>query len=125
MTTKLLNLVLVVTSLFGYLEWGGGNNAFLFRAEYEVLAKLVTDPLQAAHPFTLIPLFGQIALLITLFQKVPSKALTYVGIACLGLLLGLMFVIGLVGTNYKILFSTLPFIVTAVVVIVRLRRKGG
>lgn len=122
---KILALLLVVTSLFGYLEWGGGNHGFLFQAEYTVLAKLFTDPLEAVHPLTLIPLFGQMALLVTLIQKTPSKALIYLGIACLGLLLGLMFLIGIAGTNYKILGSTLPFMATAVAVVWNLRRSRG
>lgn len=119
---KVLALLLVVTSLCGYLEWGGGNHGFLFEAEYEVLKKLFTDPLEAIHPFTLIPLFGQLVLLLTLFQKTPSRALMYLGLACLGLLLGLVFLIGLLGMNYTMLASTLPFMATAVAVVWNLRR---
>lgn len=69
MKSKLLNFLLIVTSLLGYLEWGGDNHIFLFKAEAEILSKLFTDPLSVLHPFTLLPLAGQIILLITLFQK--------------------------------------------------------
>lgn len=117
MKLKVLNFLLIVTSLFGYLEWGGGQRSFLFQAEYEVLSKLFTDPESAAHPFTLIPLAGQVCLLMTLFQRKPRRLLTYSGIACLGLLLGFMMVIGLLSLHMGILASTIPFGVVAVLAV--------
>lgn len=123
MRRKILNLLLVVTSLFGYLEWGTDNRMFLFQGEWEVLAKLFQDPVAAAHPFTLMPLFGQIILLFTLFQKEPGKILTFIGLACLSLLLLFMFLIGILSLNLKILLSTIPFIITGVLVMIESRRK--
>ncbi len=101
-----------MSSLIGYLEWGTHNSSFLFQTEYEVIVSLLNNPKSAAHPFTLIPLLGQLLLLITLFQKQPSKILTFSGIICLGILLGFMFVISLFSLNYKIFISTLPFFIT-------------
>ncbi len=89
----------------------------------EIFSKLFTDPNSVAHPFTLLPLFGQLLLLVTLVQKQPNKALTYAGLGCIGLLLGFMFIIGLIGVNYKILLSTIPFLITAVLTIRHLRIK--
>jgi hypothetical protein len=66
MNLKVFNALLVLTSLFGYLEWGGENQIFLFQAEMELIRKLAIDPMAAAHPFTLVPLLGQMLLLITL-----------------------------------------------------------
>ncbi len=123
MKRKILNGLAVLTSLVGYLEWGGGNSSFLFQAEWEVLGKFVSDPVAAAHPFTLLPLLGQVLLLITLFQREPSRWLTYIGIACLSLLLVFMFLIGLLSLNFKILLSTIPFIVAAVLAIIEVRSK--
>ncbi len=123
MKKKILNGLAVLTSLFGYLEWGGGNGAFLFQAEWEVLRKLFSDPVSAAHPFTLLPLLGQVLLLVTLFQKGPSRWLTYIGIAGLSVLLLLMAFIGVIGLNYKIFLSTIPFVVTAIFAIMEARKK--
>ena len=78
---------------------------------------MVRDPLSIAHPMVLLPLLGQVLLLITLFQKRPSKTLTYLGMACLGILLGLMFFIGLIEMHIKILGSTLPFLLTCFLII--------
>lgn len=120
---KILNGLAILTSLFGYLEWGGSNSAFLFQGELGVIDKLVSDPVSAAHPFTLLPMFGQVLLLVTLFQREPSRLLTYIGLACLGLLLIFMFLIGLFSFNFKILLSTIPFIVTAVLAVMEARKK--
>lgn len=113
MKSKILNLLLIVTSLIGYLEWSGDNQMFLFQGEAQIINKLFTNPNSVIHPFILLPLIGQIILLITLFQQKPSKILTYLSMASLGLLLGFMFVIGLLSLNYKIIFSTIPFITVA------------
>ncbi|MBX7060900.1 MAG: hypothetical protein K1X52_04520 [Pyrinomonadaceae bacterium] len=117
MKGKILNGLLILTSLVGYLEWGAGNSTFLFKAEYEVLRKLFSDPLSAVHPFTLIPLLGQVLLLVTLFQKRPSPVLTLLGITGLFLLLGLICFIGMISLNAKIFGSTLPFIAISAVTI--------
>ncbi len=117
MKSKALNFLLILSSLFGYLEWGKDNHAFLFQAEYEVITNLVNNPASAVHPFTLIPLFGQLLLLFTLFQSKPGKLLTFIAIACIGLLMLFMFLIGIVGMNFGILISTLPFIVFSLLAI--------
>ncbi len=121
---KILNVFLILTSLFGYLEWGGGQHAFLFEAEMEVLSRLARDPKSALHPFTVFPMLAQILLLITLFQQQPQKSLTYTGIAGLSLLLGFMCFIGVLGSNVKIILSTLPFSVTAIITIAHYRMQS-
>jgi hypothetical protein len=117
MKAKVLNLFLFITSLLGYLEWSGDNHMFLITGEAEIIYKLFTNPTSAIHPFVLIPLLGQILLFFTLFQKMPSKTLTYISIIGIGLLLGFMFVIGIISLNLKILFSTIPFLTIAILTI--------
>jgi hypothetical protein len=121
---KILNAFLILTSLAGYLEWGKDNETFLFQAEAEILMKLFSNPESVIHPFTLLPMFGQILLLITLFQKNSGKILTYIALACIGLLLVFMFAIGLMSWNVKILISTIPFLITAFLTIRHHRRKS-
>lgn len=121
---KILNLSVVLTSLLGYLQWGGGNALFLFQAEAEVLAKLFTKPIEALHPLTILPMLGQLVLLITVFQQKPSRILTWIGIGALSSLLALMLVIGLMGSNPKIIASVLPFFLMALLAIRTQSRKG-
>ena len=123
MKAKILNALLIVTSLLGYLEWGGGNNILLFQGEADIILKLFTNPKSVAHPFILMPLLGQLLLLLTIFQKTPSRILTYIGIGSLGLLLGFMFIIGIISMNFKILLSTIPFLITAIYTVLYLRKN--
>jgi hypothetical protein len=122
MKTKILNLLLILTSLIGYLEWGGGKHLFLFQAEAEIFSKLFSDPLSVLHPLIVMPLIAQVLLLITLFRSKPSKLLTYISIGCLGLLLGLMFLIGIMSLNFKMILSVAPFITVSVLTIIHYRR---
>lgn len=124
MKQKLLNLCVILTSLLGHLEWGKDNKMFLFQMEAEIFGKLFSDPGSVLHPFIVLPLFGQLLLIITLFQARPGKWLTYAGIGCIGLLLGFMFVIGIIGLEYKILLSTLPFIIVAFLAVRNLRKES-
>ncbi|MBL0340067.1 MAG: hypothetical protein IPP71_03605 [Bacteroidetes bacterium] len=123
MKSKILNFILLLTSLIGYLEWGDNRHMFLFQAEGEILSKLVTDPLSVIHPFTLLPLAGQILLFITLFQNKPNKVLTYISIGSLGILLAFMLVVGVMSLNYKIIASTIPFLLVSAITILHHRKN--
>jgi hypothetical protein len=120
---KLLNLCLLLSSLVGYLEWGTDNRSFLGAMEWHILTKTegLTDGL--THPFVIIPLLGQLLLIITLFQKTPSKVLTIAGLVCLSLILMFIFFIGLTGMNIKIALSAVPFIISGIAVIYNFRKK--
>lgn len=123
MKTKIYSFVLILSSLIGYLEWGTGQHAFLWEAEWEVLQNLINGTKSVIHPFTIIPLMGQILLMVTLFQKQPSRIITYIGIACIGLLLLLMAFIGVISLSWKIFFSVVPFITLSILTI-RHHRKN-
>ena len=122
MKTKILNVLLILTSLVGYLEWGGNNQLLLYQAELDIALKLINDPASVMHPFVLLPIIGQIILVLVLFQKKPNRTLTYVGIGCLGILLAFMFIIGIMSLNFKILLSSIPFITVAIYTIIYNRK---
>ena len=89
-----------------------------------MLGKFVNDPVAAAHPFTLLPLFGQVLLLVTLLSGSRTGGLRTSGSRAFSLLLVFMFLIGLLSLNLpKILLSTIPFIVTAVLAIIEARGR--
>lgn len=111
---RIINISILLTSLVGYLEWGTDNNTFLFEAEAEVLRKFLINPLDVIHPFVLLPFFGQVVLIFTLFQKTPGRILSLTGLAALSVLMLLLFFISIISFNWKILASTLPFIITSV-----------
>ncbi len=120
---KLLNLGLILSSFIGYLEWGTDQSGFLIETEWMILSGLFTDPMSVLHPFTVIPLLGQILLVITLFQKTPDRKLSYVGLSCLSLLLLFIPLIGVLAMNLKIFASALPFIMIGILTLMHLRKK--
>jgi hypothetical protein len=122
MKSKILNFLLIIFSLIGYLEWSGNQHIFLFEAEIEIFSKLFTSPKSVIHAFIILPIISQFLLLFTLFQKKPSKKLTYISIFGLGILLGFMLFIGLISLNYKIALSTIPFIVVSIVTMLHHRK---
>lgn len=115
MVLKYYHIALVIASLFVYLEWGAGNHSFLFEAEKEVLSKLFVDPISVLHPFTVFPLIGQLMLISSLFMNRPNLWLTRTAILFLACLVGFIFVVGILSMNWKIMASTMPFLILAIV----------
>ena len=123
---RLLVILLVVTSLFGYLEWGGGQSIFLAEAELEIIIKLFTDPMSVVHPFAILPMVGQVLLVLTFFQNKPGRTLTFIGLGCISLLLTFVLFVGFISLNIKIIMSVLPFHFVGIwVVWWRLKKKGN
>jgi hypothetical protein len=120
---QLLNLCLIVSSLFGYLEWGHNMHSFLFQVEYVLILKGKGTPDSFLHPLVLLPLVGQLLLLFTLFQKTPSRLLTYLGLTGLSLIMLMVLVVGVLSRNLGIICSALPFIMVAIFVLKANRKK--
>jgi hypothetical protein len=55
--------------------------------------------------------------------KMKSKILTFISIIGLGLLLGFMFIIGIISLNFKVIISTIPFLVLAILTIINVRKS--
>ncbi len=121
MKLRILNLMILLSSFFGYLEWGKNQKLFLFQAEFDILKKIFSDLNSVLHPLIILPLIAQLILLITIFQKHPSVKLTWIGIIGLAILFLLMFFIGCISLNLKIVLSTLPFIILSLIFIFRKR----
>ena len=111
---RLINICLLLTFLLGYLEWGKTHSLFIFQGEAEILLKETNDFKSILNPLILLPFLGQILLLYTVFQPVVSRRLTLAGLACLSVLMLLLFIVGLLTLNLKITCSTLPFIITGI-----------
>lgn len=121
--SKIYNVLLLTTSLFGFLEWGAGNHRFLFQAEAEIFVKMMADPSNGLHPFIILPFAGQLLLLITLFQKNPNKKMSLIGMSCLGILLLLLFLIGCMGLNSRVISASIPYLAVSVLTILHHRRR--
>ncbi len=124
MKLKRYTLFVIISSLLGYLQWGQNNSSFLYEAEAELIKKAWTNPLTALHPFILLPVLGQIVLIVSLFQKIPSKVLLITGTLGLALLLTFMLIIGIFSQNLYISLSTLPFMICATLLLIELKKRA-
>lgn len=119
MRQRTLHAILVLTSLFGFLEWGGGRRMFLFQIEWEVIRQAVSDPMAVMHPLIVLPLAGQVLLLISLFHSKPPRWWFLFGVGGLGLLFLLLLLVGVLARNPWTALSTGPFLVTATLALIR------
>lgn len=123
MINRLLALALVLTSLIGYLAWGNNQQVFLYQLEWDVILKLVNEPSSVLHPLVVLPLLGQLLLLITLFKKSPGKILLLTGMGFIGILFLMMLLVGILSSNAKIIFFALPYLMVALITVVYNRKK--
>lgn len=119
---KVLLILLLISSLLGRMEWGGGQSMFLFQAEYDVFTKIFTSPREVLHPFILLPMAGQLLILFPVFQSIPSKVLVYTGIAGMTLLMGMLLFIALLELNWYMLVCVMPFFIVSIMVIRKFRK---
>jgi hypothetical protein len=103
---------------------GNRQQYILFQAEAEVFRKFFVNPLNVIYPFVLLPLFGQMVLVFTLFQKTPNRVLSLTGLSALSILMLLIFFIGIISFKWKILASSLLFIITGVFAVRVYRKKA-
>lgn len=114
---KVLLLLLLISSMFGYLEWGNGRYGFIWQEESTILRKAITDPAAFLHPFILLPMLGQLLLVIAFFRYRAERWMVFSGIAALSVLYILLLVIGLISSNAAITGFSLPFILLSMLTI--------
>ncbi len=114
MQKKLAILCTALSLLVGYMEWGGGNSAFVYEVEYQILFQQGSKTDSFTHPLVLLPFAGQALLLVALFQSKPGKRLVFIGLAAMGLLAAMLLLVGLLARSPKIVLSVLPFWAAAV-----------
>lgn len=121
--SRIISLFIILSSLFPYLSWGkGSNNAFLFEIEWQILSQINTDAAALLHPMVLIPITGQLVILI--FGVIyPKIHMVYLGILCLFMLIGFVMFIGFFSQNSKIILSSIPFLLTSVLYILLIKKK--
>jgi len=117
MNIIILKALLLLSTFLGYLEWGEGQSSFIFQSEWEVLKKIHEDPLSIIHPFILLPIAGQILLIVDILKKNHGKKLSLIAIVLMSLLYLMILFIGFLEMNYKMLLSTLPFIIFSIMII--------
>nr|WP_294777565.1 hypothetical protein [uncultured Flavobacterium sp.] len=106
---KKIILGLFLSSFIGYLEWGK-QSEFIFEIEYDLLLKMSASPEAFLHPFILLPLIGQIILLVSFLVPKPKFWLVLLASTGIALLFLMLLLIGLLNWNPKISLFALPFL---------------
>jgi hypothetical protein len=99
----------------GYLAWGNNQHVFLYQVEWDIISKLVSDPSSVMHPLVLLPLLGQLLLMITVFSKHPGKIVLLTGLGCIAILFLMMLLVGLLSSNMKIILFSIPYLIVALI----------
>jgi hypothetical protein len=120
MQQRILPIAIFLAFLFCYLEWAGGNSGFIFQLEYDAFSRGM-DKSSFMHPLIILPLVGQIMLFISIIL-LKRKAIL-VGILLLSVLVVVIFLVGLLAFNLKIILSALPFLVLSALYISRYRKE--
>jgi len=106
---KKIILGLFLFSFIGYLEWGK-ESEFIAEIEYDLLLKMGDTPEAFLHPFILLPLLGQIVLLLSFLATKPKFWVVLLASTGIALLFLMLLFIGLLDWNPKITLFTLPFL---------------
>ena len=108
---RLINIGLLLSFSICYLEWPN-NSDYIFQLQFAVFT---TNDLVGVftHPVIITPLIGEILILISLFKPKADKRLTFIGMILLGLIVLLFLLIGLMGLNWRMIISTIPFLLIA------------
>ncbi len=107
---KAVNLLVLFTSMLGYLEWGKDQHRFIFSIYLEIIQKFISNPISVLHPLIILPFIGQMLLLISIFYKTPNKLMSLIGLALLSSIILVLLIVGILTVNVKIMGSCLPFI---------------
>ena len=104
--------LLLLCTLVPYLEWGKTQSAFLFEIEWLVIKSIFVNPFSIVHPLILLPLFGQLLILvfgvfITRFYPVLF------GIILVSALILLILFVGIFSLNILVVVYCIPFVFAA------------
>lgn len=110
---RLLNILLLVSFSFCYLEWPGDHSSFFYQLELTILTKEGDLLNTLTHPLILTGILSQLILLICIVYPKPLTKLNGIGILALSLLVLFILLVGLLGMNFKIIASVLPFLLLA------------
>lgn len=124
MKLKILSALLLVSTFPVYMEWGTDQSTFLIEAEWILVKKITTNPAEVLHPLTVLPLMGQIWLLILIFKKSYRNWHYYVSIGLLATLIGMVSLTGILSKNLWTILSVIPFWVLSGWIFTTIRSKN-
>ena len=111
----ILGLSVIVSFSICYMEWSGGNKAFLAEAEYEILFKQKNFLHSLFHPLILSGVTGQ--LLILYYALISNKRLWLLitGTLILSVVPAMILLSAILSMNIKMSLSVIPFIISSII----------
>lgn len=106
----IFNVLLILSFLCCYMEWGQGNAAFVF----QTIPQIFNTPdwvENLTHPIVLAGIIGVIILLLAPFLRVKYKWLQMAGIILPGLVVFIILLSGILSMHLKTILSCLPFFI--------------
>ena len=103
-----IKILLLISFLFCFLEWGNNKSAFIF----EIIYTLFVEKLSVGnffHPIIFLSFISILIILTSLFANINIK-LEKITVIFLTSLVLFFLLIGLLSIRYKIILSTIPFI---------------
>lgn len=120
MKLKLLSFLIFLSFLVCHIRFVY-TYGFVFQLEIGLIIILFEKPDPYGFLF-LIPVLGQILLLVSLFLKNPKKLITIGIILCSTIVIPAL-LIGIIGQSAEVILSTLPFITFTVLYFILVKKK--
>ncbi|SHJ25622.1 hypothetical protein SAMN05444337_1644 [Flavobacterium haoranii] len=103
-----IKILLLISFLFCFLEWGNNKAAFIFEIIYTIFIEKLSVG-NFFHPIIFLSFISILIILTSLFANINIK-LEKITVIFLTLLVLFFLLIGLLSIRYKIIISTLPFL---------------
>lgn len=107
----ILGLAVIISFSICYMEWGGGNKAFLAEAEYDLLFKQKNFLQSLLHPLILSGLTGQLLILFNAFVPYKRRWLLIAGTIILSAVPAMILLSAVLSMNIKMILSVIPFVI--------------
>ncbi|MCG2611946.1 hypothetical protein LZZ90_10550 [Flavobacterium sp. SM15] len=120
---RIANIGILFTSLLGYMEWGKGQNSFIYEIEYELFFKKPHLIENLTHPILLASLSGQILIIYCIVKNKKTAKSNIVGMILLSLIMLLILLAGALSSNAKMIFSTFPFLIFSAILIICIKKE--
>ena len=120
---RLANTGILLSSLFGYMEWGNNQHSLLFEIECDLLFGDKSLLQTITHPIVLASVSGQLLILYCAIKSNSSKKLNLLGLLLLGILMLLILLAGLLSANIKMIGSVLPFLVFGILLMAAIKKE--
>lgn len=113
-TRKMIIVLLILSFLCLYMEWGNNQHAYVFQAIQQLFSKQSRTTNTFTHPLIALPCVGILLLLFCLFAKNYPKWVFALSIGLLGVLVLIILLVGILSANGFMLISPISFIILVV-----------